>query len=110
MTRALICLLAGALALIEIKGTVSQVRINPGQGMPTVVVKSGGEESTIVLGSMRYLLEQNFAPKVGDEIVVKAFRTAHGLVAESVTLPAQHRTIRLRDESGRPLWRGGPRW
>jgi hypothetical protein len=94
--------------IVEIKGTISQVRFAPGQGTPWVVVKSGGEESTVFLGSMRYLMTQNFNPKVGDEIVAKAYKTANGLFAASVTLPASGQTIRLRDETGRPVWRGGP--
>ncbi len=101
--------IAGA-PLIEFKGKVTQVRLNPGQGMPSLTVKTGIEEPVVLLGSMRYLMAQNFNPKVGDEIVVKAYRTATCLVAASVTLPETNKTIRLRDDSGRPVWRGGPRW
>ncbi len=96
-------------ALVEVKGTISQVRINPGQGMPSIVVKDGSGESIVLLGSIRYLMARDFNPKVGDEVVAKAYRTANGLLAGSVTLTQQNKTIRLRDDSGRPLWRG-PRW
>lgn len=96
--------------LVDVKGKVSQVRIGAGQGMPSVVVKSGSDESTVFLGSMRYLMAQNFNPKLGDEIVVKAYKTPNGLFAASITLPESKKTIRLRDETGRPVWRGGPRW
>jgi hypothetical protein len=96
--------------LVDVKGKVGQVRIAFGQRMPSVVVKTGSEEAVLYLGSMRYLMEQNFNPKVGDEIVAKAYKTANGLFAAQVTLPAANKTIRLRDETGRPVWRGGPRW
>ncbi len=94
---------------VELKGKVSKVQLVPGQGMPSVTVKTASEEASVYLGSMRYLMAQDFNPKVGDEIVVKAYKTANGLFAATVTLPAADKTIRLRDESGRPVWRGGPR-
>ncbi len=99
----------GKMPQVELKGKVTRVRISPGQGMPYVTVKSGTEESDVYLGSMRYLMTQDFNPKVDDEIVVKAYKTANGLLAATVTLPGAHKTVRLRDEYGRPLWRGGPR-
>lgn len=100
--------IAGA-PLLEIRGTITEVRISPGRGMPSLVVKDDSEESVLLLGSMRYLMAQDFNPKVGDEVVAKAYKTSNGLLAVSVTLPQTKKTIRLREESGRPLWRG-PRW
>ena len=63
----------------------------------------------VYLGSMRYLMAQGFNPKLGDEIAVKGYKMNGDIVAATVTLPADNKTIRLRDESGRPLWRGGMR-
>ncbi len=40
--------------------------------------------------------------------MVKAYKWNDDFVAATVTLPAQGKTLRLRDEDGRPLWRGGP--
>ena len=94
--------------LVEAKGKVIQVKISPGQGMPFVTIQDGSTETSVYLGSMRYLMAQDFNPKVGDQIVVKAYRTANGLLAATVTLPATNKTIRLRDANGRPMWRGGP--
>ena len=96
-------------ATVDIKGKVAAVQITPGAGMPFVTVKSGDQKMKIYLGSMRYLMGQGFNPKVDEEIVVKAYRWDHDFVAATVTLPAQGKTVRLRDENGRPLWRGGPR-
>jgi hypothetical protein len=93
--------------LVEIEGKIVQVRIAPGLGMPSIVVKAGGAESVILLGPLRYLMAQNFNPKVGDDVVAKAYKSPNGLVAASVTL--NRKTLRLRDDEGRPVWRGG-RW
>ncbi|MBZ5724392.1 MAG: hypothetical protein LAP87_05285 [Acidobacteriia bacterium] len=95
--------------LIELNGKVARVQITPGEGMPFVTVKSGDRTVKVFLGSMRYLMAQGFNPKRGDEIAVKAYKMNGDMVAASVTLPAGNKTIRLRDEAGRPLWRGGMR-
>jgi hypothetical protein len=95
--------------VVELKGKVSRLQLIPGQGMPSVTIKTESGESQVILGSMRYLMAQGFSPKVGDEILVKAYKTDNGLFAASVTLPGANKTLRLRDESGRPLWAGGPR-
>ncbi len=96
-------------ALVDLKGKIARVQITPGEGMPFVVVKSGNQLSTLYLGSIRYLMMQGFNPKVDEEIVAKAYRIEGAFVAATVTLPAQNKTVRLRDDSGRPVWRGGPR-
>lgn len=93
---------------VEIKGTVAAVQITPGAGMPFVTVKSGEQKMKVYLGSMRYLMTEGFNPKVDDEIVVKAYKVNDDFIAATVTLPAQNKTVRLRDEYGRPMWRGGP--
>lgn len=95
--------------LVELKGRVSSVQITPGEGMPYVSIKSGDGTVKVYLGSMRYLMAQGFNPKVDDEISVKAYKMNNDFVAATVTLSAENKTIRLRDEMGRPLWRGGPR-
>jgi hypothetical protein len=93
---------------VDIKGKVAAVQITPGAGMPFVTVKNGERKMKVYLGSMRYLMGQGFNPKVDEEIVVKAYKWNDDFVAATVTLPAQGKTVRLRDEDGRPLWRGGP--
>ena len=100
---------ASGAPLVDVYGTISQVRIAPGQGMPSIVVKSASSESTILLGPLRYLMARNFNPKVGEEVVVKAYKTPMGLIAATITLPQAKKTLRLRDDDGLPLWRGG-RW
>jgi hypothetical protein len=97
-------------SLTELRGQVAAVRLTPGMGMPSVTVKSGNDTKVVYLGSMRYLMMQGFSPKVDEEIVVKAFEANGQYFAASVALPAQNKTIELRDGSGRPVWRRGPRW
>ena len=96
-------------AIVELKGKVGAVQITPGTGMPFVDVRSGDQVSKVYLGSMRYLIAQGFNPKVGQEIVVKAYKLRETFVAAVVTLPTEKKTIRLRDEDGWPIWRGGMR-
>lgn len=94
----------------ELHGHVAAVQLTPGMGMPSVTVQTGEEQKVVSLGSMRYLMMQGFNPKVGEEVAIKAFQANGRYFAASVTLPAQNKTIELRDASGRPLWRRGPRW
>jgi hypothetical protein len=93
---------------VEMKGRIARVQITPGEGTPYVEVKTGDRTAKLYLGAMRYLLVQGFNPKVGDEMTAKAYPVADGYVAASVTL-AGGKTLVLRDEDGRPVWRGGGR-
>lgn len=93
--------------LVEFKGKIAKVQAAPGQGMPFLEVEENGKTTKVVLGSMRYLMQQNFNPKAGEEIEVKGYKTANGVVAATVTLPSEDKTLRLRDDKGFPLWMGG---
>ena len=79
-----------------------------GQGMPWLEVKGPKETVKVWLGSMRYLIDENFNPKAGQEVAVKGYQMKDGLVAIQVTLTAEKKTLKLRDAQGWPLWRGGP--
>jgi hypothetical protein len=93
---------------VEMKGVIKQVHIARGQGAPFLDVQQGAAVTKVYLGSMRYLIAENFNPKAGQEIVVKGFKTNNEVVATEVMLPAEKKTLKLRDGQGRPLWRGGP--
>jgi len=41
-------------------------------------------------------------------VAVKGYKNGDSVVASEVTLPAEKKTLKLRDAQGRPLWRGGP--
>lgn len=101
--------IAGA-PIVELKGKVARVQMVPGEGMPFVEIKTGDKVAKVQLGSMRYLMAQGLNPKVDEEIVAKAYKLESGFVAITISLPAQNKTVRLRDDKGWPVWRGGPRW
>jgi hypothetical protein len=92
---------------VEVSGKIEKVQISMGQGMPYLDVKTKDGTRKVWLGSMRYLMEQNFNPKAGDEIQVSGYAQNEGILASKVTLPGRKTTLLLRDERGFPLWRGG---
>jgi hypothetical protein len=94
---------------VEIRGTIQQAQILPGQGMPYLVVNSANKPVRVYLGSMRYLIEQNFNPKVGQEVSVSGIQVQDGVVAATVAITGSDRVLKLRDDNGWPLWRGGMR-
>jgi hypothetical protein len=91
---------------VELKGTVQRVNAAPGQGMPSLDMKSGQETVTVTLGSMRYLMQNEFNPKAGDAIEVKGYKMKDGVLAIEVTLGGG-KPLALRDNQGMPLWSGG---
>ena len=94
---------------VELKGKIEKIQLAMGQGMPYLEVRTTDKTLRVVLGSMRYLMEQDFNPKAGDEVAVTGYKMNDGVVAITVTLPATGKVLRLRDESGRPVWMGGRR-
>lgn len=95
------------ITLVELRGEVARVRIVPGEGMPCLEITSGNQLRKVYLGSVRYLMVQGFNPKIGEPVMAKVYKMNHGFVAVTVTLPAQNKTLRLRDDRGRPVWRHG---
>ncbi|MCC6859698.1 MAG: hypothetical protein IT158_14105 [Bryobacterales bacterium] len=94
--------------LVDIKGKIAKVQIAPGEGMPFLEVQHDGETTKVYLGSMRYLMQQDFNPKAGEDVEIKGYKTGDDLVAAVATLPGQKKTLRLRDGQGWPVWgRGG---
>jgi len=93
---------------VELKGVIQSVQLARGQGTPVLVVKTGEATTRVFLGSMRYLMEQNFNPKAGAEVLVKGYKVNDEEVyAISVTLTAEDKTLLLRDEEGWPVWQRG---
>lgn len=95
--------LAGA-PKVDLKGTIERVQIQRGQGMPSLELRTEHGTRRVILGSMRYLLEQNFNPKAGSEAVVRGFDLETVVIAQSVEIPKEKVRIQLRDENGRPMW------
>ncbi len=92
--------------VVEFKGKIERVQIAHGQGMPTLEVRRVEETVKVLLGSMRYLMEQNFNPKAGMEVSVKGYQVAEKNVI-AISVAADGKVLRLRDENGRPVWMGG---
>ncbi len=92
---------------VDLKGTITKVQATPGEGMPSLELRSGGKTTRVILGSMRYLMEQDFNPKAGDEAAVHGYQVDGDVIAISVTV--RGKTLRLRDEDGRPVWMRGRR-
>lgn len=95
------------LASVErVTGTVVSVNAGLGIQQPSVVLKTNdGRTLSIRLAPERVLLEQDIELAEGMELTVKAARSAcvDGLVALELVMP-DGVVIRLRDESGRPVW------
>jgi hypothetical protein len=98
-----------ASAKIDLKGSIEKVQVARGQGMPSLYVKTGSGTVRVILGSFRYLIEQDFNPKAGAEIHVKGFKVNDDVMAITVSLPSEGKTLKLRDEEGRPVWMRGRR-
>jgi hypothetical protein len=92
---------------VEITGTVGQIHIAAGQGMPYLELKHGSETTRVYLGPMPFLVAENFNPKTGQEVAVKGYRLPDWILAAQVTFVAEKRTVKFRDERGWPVWRGG---
>lgn len=93
--------------VLDIRGTIAKVQIQRGAGAPALEVNTGKSVTVVRLGSIRYLMEQNFNPKSGEEVIVKGYRAGEEIVAITVRMPAQNRELRLRDENGWPVWNSG---
>jgi hypothetical protein len=93
---------------VTVEGTVNTVSLGAGLGTCFLTVKTGDTEEKVILGSFRYLMSNDFSPKAGDPIKVSGFKLADkSIAAKTIELTATKKTIDLRDELGRPLWRGG---
>lgn len=92
---------------VELRGKISSVHVARGQRMPFLEIEENGKTTKVYLGSMRYLMQNDFNPKAGEQVEVKGFRRDGDLVAIRVTLTSRNKTLRLRDENGQPLWQSG---
>jgi hypothetical protein len=95
--------------VVEVKGTIAKVQIEMGAGMPSLEVATAKGKVRLVLGSMRYLMEQGFNPKAGEAVEAKGYQLPEQVVAIRVELPASKKTLLLRDEEGYPVWMRGRR-
>lgn len=91
-------------------GPVTAVAMDYGLGHPGFTMNSEQEGSlTVNLGPYFYLVANNFALAVGDQVSAKVATCKMGVVAFQVTDLTSGKEITLRDENGLPLWTGGKR-
>jgi hypothetical protein len=102
--------------VIQATGIASQVDIAARGGPGTLFLQTSTESITVILGPSWFLSEQQADIQNGDPLVVEGAkmmdRRGHlHLVAASVTNQRTGAVLRLRDETGRPLWASGrPSW
>lgn len=103
---------------VTMEGTVSAVSLVAGEQMCYLMMRpvagaaegqvSEAGERKVMLGSVRYLMDQGFNPKAGDAIKVVGFPLADNAVAAArIELPGKKQSIQFRDDAGRPLWGAG---
>ncbi len=93
--------------MIELRGSITKVAVEPRQGPRLLLKADSGEEWTVWLGSFRYLLEQDFNPKAGQQVSLRGrLGDKREVIAHSIRVKETGRTLELRDAAGRPLWRG----
>ena len=91
-------------------GSVTAVAMDYGLGHPGFTMNSDQEGSlTVNLGPYFYLVANNFALAVGDQVSAKVATCKTGLVAFEVTDLTSGKEITLRGDDGLPLWTGGKR-
>jgi hypothetical protein len=95
--------------IVEVRGTISRVQLAMGQGMPFLEVSTAKGPVKLYLGSMRYLMQENFTPKAGDLLEAQGYKMEENVMAIRVELPTTKKVLKLRDENGWPLWMGGRR-
>jgi hypothetical protein len=94
---------------IDLAAVIQEIRIAPGEGMPYLVIDARPTLVRVYLGPIRYLIEHNFNPKAGQRVRVHGYKVGGDVMAAAVTTDDVGTTLRLRDENGWPMWRGGMR-
>ena len=51
---------------------------------------------------MHYLISENFNPKAGQQITAKGYKKTDSVIGIEVSLTAEKKTLKLRDERGWP--------
>jgi hypothetical protein len=80
----------------------------PGRQMQLVYLKTDQGTMAVLLGPVKFLEQQQFAPKVGDTMSVTGSKltTGKGEVIMAAEVKSGGKTLTLRDAQGIPAWRG----
>jgi hypothetical protein len=97
-----------------VSGPVTAVSMNQGLGHPGFTMSAEGGALEVHLGPYWYLVAQNFTVAVGDQVtatVADCSKTSEtrDVVALQVTNTTNGSQVVLRDETGRPSWKGRKR-
>lgn len=90
-----------------ISGTVVSFTAGAGQGMPSLVVRQGGADVTLVLGPFWFLQDAKFAAAAGDAVEATVMSCAdcpNGLAVIAVKNITNGAAVTLRNADGLPLW------
>jgi hypothetical protein len=72
-----------------------------------LTVKTNGGEIIEVEGQpLQYLLSQGYVPQVGSQVTLAGFDEAGEFKVGELTDHTGNQTVKLRDQSGRPMWSG----
>ena len=80
----------------------------PGRQAQVVYLKTDQGTMMVHLGPVKFLEQQQFAPKVGDTMSVTGSKmtTGKGEVIQAAEVKSGGKTLTLRDAQGIPVWRG----
>jgi hypothetical protein len=88
---------------VTISGVVSNLAVPD-----LTLVTDDGQTIVVQLGSASYLSSIGLSLSEGDAVTLNGFyETGGSLAVGSITIDATGQTFTLRDELGRPTWRGG---
>jgi hypothetical protein len=95
-----------------LRGVVKKVEIYRGMGPGHILIKTAkGDEVLVLLGSIRYLLQNGVNLTVGDDIEIRGVKNQQANRHEFIAIELKNNTtkknLRLRDENLQPLWRRG---
>ncbi len=91
---------------VELRGTIEKIQIVPGAGMPFLEIRTGEGREKVMLGSLRYLMEQSFDPHAGDEVVIQGVRDSATVLAVRIEIPSRKIKLQLREpHTCMPMWR-----
>lgn len=100
-------------AVIQVTGTATRLELMPRGGPATLRLETGGESLAVVLGPSWYLADLRVDLRSGDALQVEGskMKSRQGqiyLVAARVLNQRTGVVTELRDELGRPRWKGNP--
>ena len=100
-------------AVVQVTGTATRLELVPRSGPSTLRLETVGETFNIVLGPSWYLAELRVDFRNGDTLQVEGskMKSRQGqmyLVAARILNRRTGAVIELRDELGRPRWKGSP--